>query len=220
ELAAGLWIGSLFVLLVAGLSTVLASPLPTERRGALAARMVNAFSPLALGAAAVLATFGVITAVRHGKHVANLWSTSLWEHVPDQAGRGAGGGEPRRLELAPGQAAHGQRGGGPDAEALGAHRSHRRRDRAGDHRGAGQPARSALAMSGLARRLGRFDATMIVMGGIVGSGIFMNPYVVARQVHTPFLILAAWAAGGLIALAGAFLYAELSSRRPDVGGQY
>src|SRR6185295_13011892 len=44
--------------------------------------------------------------------------------------------------------------------------------------------------------------------------------VVARQVHTPFLILAAWAAGGLIALAGAFLYAELSSRRPDVGGQY
>ena len=37
----------------------------------------------------------------------------------------------------------------------------------------------------LARRLGLFDATMIVMGGIVGSGIFINPYVVARQVHTP-----------------------------------
>src|SRR5438477_192869 len=42
---------------------------------------------------------------------------------------------------------------------------------------------------GLARRLGLFDATMIVMGGIVGSGIFINPSVVARQVHTPFLIL-------------------------------
>jgi len=72
----------------------------------------------------------------------------------------------------------------------------------------------------LARRLGLFDATMIVMGGIVGSGIFMNPYVVARQVHTPFLILAAWTAGGLIALLGAFIYAELAERRPRVGGQY
>ena len=72
----------------------------------------------------------------------------------------------------------------------------------------------------LARRLGFFDATMIVMGGIIGSGIFINPYVVARQVHTPLLILGAWAAGGLIALAGAFIYAELAALRPQVGGQY
>ena len=72
----------------------------------------------------------------------------------------------------------------------------------------------------LARRLGLFDATMIVMGGIVGSGIFMNPYVVARQLHTPFLILAAWGLGGLMALLGAFIYAELAARRPHVGGQY
>jgi len=61
---------------------------------------------------------------------------------------------------------------------------------------------------------------MIVMGGIVGSGIFINPAVVARQVHTPFLILGAWAIGGLIALAGAFIYAELAVRMPEVGGQY
>ena len=47
----------------------------------------------------------------------------------------------------------------------------------------------------LARRLGLFDATMIVMGGIIGSGIFMNPSVVALQVHTPFLILGAWIIG-------------------------
>ncbi|HYY96450.1 MAG TPA: amino acid permease [Pyrinomonadaceae bacterium] len=73
---------------------------------------------------------------------------------------------------------------------------------------------------GLARRLGLFDATMIVMGGIVGSGIFINPYVVARQVHTPSLILGAWLAGGAVALAGAFVYAELAARRPEVGGQY
>ena len=72
----------------------------------------------------------------------------------------------------------------------------------------------------LARRLGLFDATMIVMGGIVGSGIFMNPSVVARQVRTPALILAAWAIGGAIALAGAFVYAELAALRPAVGGQY
>src|SRR5258708_23320849 len=52
---------------------------------------------------------------------------------------------------------------------------------------------------GLARRLGPFDATMIVMGGIIGSGIFINPYVVARQVHTPLLILGALVAGGGVA---------------------
>ena len=75
-------------------------------------------------------------------------------------------------------------------------------------------------MAALARRLGLFDATMIVMGGIVGSGIFMNPYVVARQVSTSFLILGAWVLGGLIALAGAFIYAELAALRPEVGGQY
>lgn len=61
---------------------------------------------------------------------------------------------------------------------------------------------------------------MIVMGGIVGAGIFINPYVVAQQVHTPVLILAAWVVGGLLALAGAFVYAELAARMPDVGGQY
>jgi APA family basic amino acid/polyamine antiporter len=73
---------------------------------------------------------------------------------------------------------------------------------------------------GLARKLGLFDATMIVMGGIIGSGIFVNPSVVARQVHTPFLILGAWLAGGAVALAGAFVYAELATRKPEVGGQY
>ncbi|HEU4386440.1 MAG TPA: amino acid permease, partial [Blastocatellia bacterium] len=79
---------------------------------------------------------------------------------------------------------------------------------------------SAPPQGGLARRLGLFDATMIVMGGIIGSGIFMNPHVVAQQVHTPTLILGAWVAGGLIALAGAFIYAELAALRPQVGGQY
>ncbi len=75
-------------------------------------------------------------------------------------------------------------------------------------------------MANLARRLGVFDATMIVMGGIIGSGIFINPYVVAQQVHSSLLIVGAWALGGLIALLGAFVYAELAALRPEVGGQY
>lgn len=74
--------------------------------------------------------------------------------------------------------------------------------------------------AGFARRLGLFDATMLVMGGIIGSGIFMNPHVVATIVHTPLLILGAWVFGGVIALTGAFIYAELAARRPEVGGQY
>jgi len=85
---------------------------------------------------------------------------------------------------------------------------------------ASAPSSGDSAVKGLARRLGLFDATMIVMGGIVGAGIFINPYVVAQQVHTPTLILTAWIFGGLIAMAGAFVYAELASRMPAVGGQY
>src|SRR4051794_17844848 len=72
----------------------------------------------------------------------------------------------------------------------------------------------------LTRQVGLFDATMVVMGGIVGAGIFMNPYVVAQQVHTPVLILGAWFVGGLMAIVGAFIYAELAGRMPAVGGQY
>ena len=70
------------------------------------------------------------------------------------------------------------------------------------------------------RQLGVFDATMLVMGGIVGSGIFMNPSVVARHVGTPFLILGVWVAGGALALLGAFIWAELATRLPGAGGQY
>jgi APA family basic amino acid/polyamine antiporter len=72
----------------------------------------------------------------------------------------------------------------------------------------------------LVRRLGLFDATMIVMGGIIGSGIFLNPAEVARHVTMPALIVGVWLVGGAIAIAGAFVYAELAARRPEVGGQY
>ena len=70
------------------------------------------------------------------------------------------------------------------------------------------------------RGLGLFDATMLVMGGIIGSGIFINPYVVAQRVHTPLLILGAWILGGVVAIGGAFIWAELAALLPEVGGQY
>jgi len=70
------------------------------------------------------------------------------------------------------------------------------------------------------RQLGLFDAIMIVMGGIVGAGIFANPSEVAHRVHTPFLILGVWVLGGCLAMGGAFIWAELATRLPGTGGQY
>jgi len=61
---------------------------------------------------------------------------------------------------------------------------------------------------------------MVVIGGIIGSGIFINPYIVARTLDSSMLVLAAWIAGGAIALAGAFAYAELGALFPKAGGQY
>jgi len=70
------------------------------------------------------------------------------------------------------------------------------------------------------RALGPFDATMVVVGGIIGSGIFVVPSVVAQRLPSPGLVLAVWAAGGAIALAGAFAFAELGALFPRAGGQY
>ena len=58
-------------------------------------------------------------------------------------------------------------------------------------------------MAHLKRSLTTFDMTMIAIGGTIGSGIFLTPATIARDVHTPWLIFAVWIAGGLITLAGA-----------------
>ena len=71
-----------------------------------------------------------------------------------------------------------------------------------------------------ARRLGLFSGTMAVIGGIIGSGIFLNPAYVAQRVRTPFLTLGVWVLGGAIALAGAFCFGELGNRSPRAGGGY
>ncbi len=72
----------------------------------------------------------------------------------------------------------------------------------------------------LRRALGTFDATMVVVGGIIGAGIFINPYLVAERLPSPAWILGAWAFGGVIALAGAFAFAELAALFPKAGGEY
>ena len=79
---------------------------------------------------------------------------------------------------------------------------------------------AAPEASPLARRLGLLDVTLIVMGGIIGSGIFVNPSIVAARAGSAAGTLGAWLLGGVIALAGAFVYAELGARRPLAGGQY
>jgi len=73
---------------------------------------------------------------------------------------------------------------------------------------------------GFKRALGPFDATMLVVGGIIGAGIFINPAIVAARLGSPGEVLGAWVAGGVVALAGAFTYAELGALFPRAGGQY
>ncbi|MBX7185740.1 MAG: amino acid permease [Vicinamibacteria bacterium] len=72
----------------------------------------------------------------------------------------------------------------------------------------------------LKRELGLFDATMVVVGGIIGTGIFVNPYIVARALDSTPLVLGAWLAGGVVAIIGALAYAELGQQQPQAGGPY
>ncbi|HEY8314656.1 MAG TPA: amino acid permease [Candidatus Baltobacteraceae bacterium] len=78
----------------------------------------------------------------------------------------------------------------------------------------------AHSTPGLRRRLGIADFVLITIGSIIGSGIFRNPAVVAQRAHSPALIMLCWIVGGVLALIGAFVFAELASRRPENGGLY
>ncbi len=75
-------------------------------------------------------------------------------------------------------------------------------------------------MTGYLRRLGLFDAAMVVMGGIIGGGIFLNPSIVAQRAGSATGVLITWSVGGVIGLAGALCFAELGGRRPEAGGGY
>ena len=72
----------------------------------------------------------------------------------------------------------------------------------------------------LRRELGVFSAALLVVGGIIGSGIFFTPAEVARALPNAATIIAVWVLGGFLALAGALTYAELGAMLPDAGGPY
>src|SRR4051812_10846293 len=72
----------------------------------------------------------------------------------------------------------------------------------------------------LVRELGLLDATMIVMGSMIGSGIFLTSAESARLVGSPGWLLVAWALSGLLTITGALCCAELAAMMPRAGGQY
>jgi APA family basic amino acid/polyamine antiporter len=72
----------------------------------------------------------------------------------------------------------------------------------------------------LQRRLGPYDAAAIIVSNVIGGGILFTPPQVAASVPRPWLFLATWVVGGLLAFAGAMAYAELAALRPRAGGEY
>jgi APA family basic amino acid/polyamine antiporter len=78
----------------------------------------------------------------------------------------------------------------------------------------------AEAAPGLVRGLGLIDATMIVMGSMIGSGIFITSAESARQIGSPGWLLAAWALSGAMTVTGSLCCAELAAMMPRAGGQY
>jgi len=75
-------------------------------------------------------------------------------------------------------------------------------------------------MPQLKKDLSRFDLTMIAIGSMIGSGIFLTPAIIARAIPLPSLIIFVWLIGGVQALCGALTFAELGSMMPGAGGVY
>jgi APA family basic amino acid/polyamine antiporter len=74
--------------------------------------------------------------------------------------------------------------------------------------------------AGFVRGLGLFDATMLVAGSMIGSGVFLVSAAVARAVGSPFWLLVLWTTAGLMTVVGALAYGELAAMMPRAGGQY
>jgi APA family basic amino acid/polyamine antiporter len=77
-----------------------------------------------------------------------------------------------------------------------------------------------MEQSGLKRELGLFDAVMLIVGNIIGIGIFVTTGEIAQSLPSPGGILLIWLLGGLLALAGALSFAELAASLPFSGGDY
>ncbi len=82
------------------------------------------------------------------------------------------------------------------------------------------PAASPATTPGLARVLGPWTATAIVVGTVIGTGVFIVPAEVARSAGSLSIVLLAWVAGGALSLFGALTYAELGAAIPEAGGEY
>ncbi len=82
------------------------------------------------------------------------------------------------------------------------------------------PARGGPGGSGLRREIGLASAVLLVVGGIIGSGIFFTPSQVAASLDRPSLILGMWVLGGAVAMAGALTFGELGAMLPEAGGPY
>ena len=78
----------------------------------------------------------------------------------------------------------------------------------------------AISSGGYLRRMGLFSSSMLVVGGVIGAGIFLNPAVVAAHTRSGAQLLLAWLLGGVLTLVGALCFAELGARRPEAGGSY
>src|SRR5262249_61326386 len=64
------------------------------------------------------------------------------------------------------------------------------------------------------------DTTALVIGTVIGTGVFMKAAPMAQGIGSPMLVMAAWVAAGLLSLAGALTYAELGAMMPHAGGEY
>jgi basic amino acid/polyamine antiporter, APA family len=73
---------------------------------------------------------------------------------------------------------------------------------------------------GLIRGLGLLATTAIVVGGVIGTGVFLKARVMTCNVDTPIMVIAAWVAAGVMSLTGALTYAELAAMLPRAGGEY
>ncbi|MGD9344886.1 MAG: amino acid permease, partial [Candidatus Aminicenantes bacterium] len=72
----------------------------------------------------------------------------------------------------------------------------------------------------LLRKMNLLDSTFLVIGAIVGSGIFMTTGFIAEYLPSPLMILIVWLLGGFFAMSGALAFAELGAMYPQAGGQY
>jgi APA family basic amino acid/polyamine antiporter len=77
-----------------------------------------------------------------------------------------------------------------------------------------------IAEPGYRRSLRPWDAALIVVGGIIGGGIFLTPGIVAERTDSGLTLLLLWVGAGILTLIGALCYAELGARRPHAGGSY